>query len=87
MNVLLSAADTFVVTPDVGLLMWTAIAVVSVPAGVVAALKGRWGCLLLGLFLGGLPWLVGAFLAPRPASMWIRWSAKRERASTVTTDS
>lgn len=40
--------------------------------GVVTGLKGRVGWLLVGFLLGGVPWLVSAWLPATPASLWAR---------------
>ena len=63
-------ADT--VAPSPLLLAWTLLALCVLAAGVITALKGRWGWLWAGIVLGGLPWLVSAFLAARPGSGWER---------------
>ena len=68
-------ADTYTdyyVSPSPWLLVFTALMVVVVAAGVVTALKGRWGWLIAGLLLGGLPGLIGAWLPARSASAWAR---------------
>lgn len=39
-------------------------------AGIVTALKGRWGWLAVGLLLGGTLWLFTAFLPAAPGSAW-----------------
>ena len=41
-------------------------------AGAVTAAKGRPGWVLVGLLTGGLPWVVTAFLAAAPGSLWTR---------------
>jgi hypothetical protein len=43
---------------------------VTLTAGIATALKGRYGWLLIGVFLLGLPWLVSTFLLARPGSAW-----------------
>lgn len=40
-------------------------------AGVVTALKGKWGMLALGLFINIL-WVVGAVRIAKPDSWWAR---------------
>ena len=40
--------------------------------GVVTGLKGRVGWLLVGFLLGGVPWLVSAWLPATAASLWAR---------------
>ena len=67
----------FLVTPGLGLIVWTVLVVLVVPAGVATALKGRWGWLVAGLVLG-FPLLVSAFLPAAPDSLWAR---RRGRAS------
>lgn len=54
-------------------------------AGVVTALKGKWGTLLVGLVFGPA-WFFGAVRLARPGSVWDRKlydAAKRERARNV----
>jgi hypothetical protein len=43
----------------------------TVLAGAVTALKGRWGLFFLGLFIGPL-WIVGAIRPAKPDSYWTR---------------
>ena len=47
-----------------------AFTIVTLTAGIVTALKGRYGWLALGLIPLGLPWLVSSFLLARPGSVW-----------------
>ena len=47
-----------------------AFTLLTLTAGIATALKGRYGWLVLGLFLLGLPWLVSSFLLARPRSAW-----------------
>jgi hypothetical protein len=69
--VLLTATD-FVVSPSPGLIAWTILMALMLIAGVVTATKGRWGWVLIGLLTGGLLWLITAFIAPSPGSLWAR---------------
>ena len=72
---MVALADTytdFYVSPSPWLIVFSLLVVVVVAAGVVTALKGRWGWLIAGLLLGGLPWLIGLWLSPRPGSAWAR---------------
>ena len=55
--------------PTIPIEVW-AFTIVTLTAGIVTAAKGRYGWLLVGLFLVGLPWLVSAFLLARAGSPW-----------------
>ena len=46
------------------------VTLVTLTAGIVTAVKGRYAWLLIGLFLLGLPWLVSALLLAKPGSAW-----------------
>ncbi|HEV2814789.1 MAG TPA: hypothetical protein VGW10_16155 [Solirubrobacteraceae bacterium] len=63
-------ADT--IAPGPGLIVWTLLALCVVSAGVVTAMKGRWGWFWASLLFGGLPWLVSAFLPAHAGSLWAR---------------
>ena len=65
------------VEPGPLLLVWTALIALSLPCGVVTALKGRWGWFAVGFVAGLLPWLGTAFLKPLPDSAWARRAARR----------
>jgi hypothetical protein len=65
-------ADDFVVSPAPGLVFWSLLMALLLVAGAITAAKGRWGWILIGLLTGGLPWLVTAFLAADPDSLWRR---------------
>ena len=52
------------------IVLWTLFAF-CVLCGVVSALKGRWGFVLLGLVFA-LFWIMGAIREPRPDSFWAR---------------
>jgi hypothetical protein len=45
--------------------------VLTVLAGVVTALKGKWGFFFLGLVIGPL-WIIGAIRSAKPDSYWAR---------------
>jgi hypothetical protein len=62
-------AENFGASPEVPLGVW-AFTLVTLTAGIVSAIKGRYGWLALGLFLLGLPWLVSSFLLAKPGSAW-----------------
>jgi len=69
---LLADGGEFVVAPNLGLLVWTALVGLLLVAGAITAAKGRWGWVAVGLLTGGLPWLVTAFWHARPDSLWAR---------------
>ena len=62
-----SATESLVMLLTIGLPFLLACA-----AGIVTALKGHWGWLLIGFLFAGLPWLVSAWLPAAPASLWAR---------------
>lgn len=66
------ATGDFVVAPAPGLIAWTVLIGLLLIAGAVTAAKGRPGWVLVGLLTGGLPWVVTAFLAAAPGSLWTR---------------
>jgi hypothetical protein len=66
---LAAAADPGSSPSTIPIEVW-AFTIVTLTAGIVTAAKGRYGWLLLGVFLIGLPWLVAAFLLARPRSAW-----------------
>lgn len=68
----LTAAGNFVVSPDPALLAWSVLAGLMLVAAAVTAAKGRVGWLALGFLTGGFLWLVTAFFAARPESLWAR---------------
>jgi cell division protein FtsW (lipid II flippase) len=71
---------TFVVMPDLGLILWTVYVATVLVLAVVTGLKGRWIWLLVGLLLlGGLPLFYAAFLPPEPDSVWAAWTRRRAR--------
>ena len=55
--------------PEIPVGVWI-FTIVTLTAGIATALKGRYGWLLIGVFLLGLPWLVSTFLLARPGSAW-----------------
>jgi hypothetical protein len=61
------------------LIIWSILAPLALLAGVVTALKGRWGWFLLGLVTFSLLWFVGAFVSPADGSIWAR-ARRRRRA-------
>jgi hypothetical protein len=65
-------ADSVEITFGVVGIAWLLALLVIIVAGVITMAKGRWGWLVLGLLVGGLPWLVSACLAPMPGSLWGR---------------
>jgi hypothetical protein len=56
------------------LVLWTVAVLVAL---VVTALKGRWGWLIVGVLLGGVPLMISAFLTARPGSLWERLANRR----------
>ncbi|WP_205698216.1 hypothetical protein [Conexibacter sp. SYSU D00693] len=68
---------SYLVEPGAGLIFFIVLVLVLAPAGVVTALKGRWGWVVAGLLLAGLPWLVSAWVAPADTSWWARRRARR----------
>ena len=75
---LLAESGEFLVSPNAGLLLWTALVLVSIPCGVITALKGQWTWLAIGLLTGGLLWILTAWLLPAaPDSWWARRRARR----------
>ncbi len=68
----------FHVGPSAGLIAYTLLFFcVALPCGVVTVMKGRWGWFAIGFVLGGLPWIVTAFLPARSGSAWARRAALR----------
>jgi hypothetical protein len=78
------AESEFLVAPDAGLLIWTALVLVYGPAvlcaAVITAMKGHWTWLVVGLLTGGLALLYSTFLPARPDSEWVR---RRDRRRSV----
>jgi hypothetical protein len=71
------ASGSYVVQPNVGLIVLSIYVVFALLAGVLTAGKGRWGWFWLGVFTGGLLWIVGAFQTPSPTSIWARLQRAR----------
>jgi hypothetical protein len=69
---MLTAAGAFSVAPNLGLVVWTVLVWSLLTAAAITAAKARWEWLLIGLFTGGLLWLISAFLPARPHSLWRR---------------
>jgi hypothetical protein len=65
------------VAPSSALIVWTLLVLAVLAAGVVTASKGRWGWLLGGVLLAGVPCLISAFLAPSSTSLWLRRTRRR----------
>lgn len=80
-----AASDTFLIEPSPVLMISTVFAVAVAIAGVVVALKGRWGWFLLGLLLAGLPWLLGAFQTAADGSLWARMRSRGRNAQDAAT--
>ena len=59
--------------------LFIAVLVLSVLAGVVTAMKGKWGFFFLGLFIG-IFWIIGAIRPAKPDSYWARkfWRPRDE---------
>ncbi len=72
---------SYVVSPNVGLLLWTLLAFSVMPAAAfVTAAKGRWGWLAVGLLTGGFICVpVAIFIDFVPGSFWSRRVARRSR--------
>jgi hypothetical protein len=68
----IASSGNFTVAPNLGLIAWSVLVLVSVLAGGVTAAKGRWGWLVAGILTAGLLWLVGALSAAAPGSLWTR---------------
>jgi hypothetical protein len=79
-HVIAEAGGNFIVSPS----WWVVTSWVAVPVGgLVTAAKGRWGWLLVGVFLAGLIWPLTALLIATPDSIWGRafyHAAKMTRA-------
>jgi hypothetical protein len=65
------AATQFVVHPEIGAVAWIYVVLVTVSA-LIAAAKGRFGWLALGIVTGGLGFVVGALGIATPDSLWAR---------------
>lgn len=74
---LIPAANTFIVTPNLALLAWTLLVLTGLIGTVITLAKGRPGLFLICLLTGGLLGNVTAFLAPRPGSFWMRRLRRR----------
>ena len=74
-----SETSTEVVAPGAGLILWVLLVLCILLAGLVTALKGRWGWLVAGLLTGGLAWLLSAFLSAAAGSPWSRLGSRRRR--------
>ncbi|MGI8803238.1 MAG: hypothetical protein ACR2KV_13895 [Solirubrobacteraceae bacterium] len=62
------------VSPNLGVILWTVMVGLALIAGCVTAANGRWGRLVVGLLTGGLLWLVTAFFPALPGSAWSRFA-------------
>ena len=74
---LIPAANTFIVTPNLALLAWTLLVLTGLIGTVITLAKGRPGLFLICFLTGGLLGNVTAFLAPRPGSFWMRRLRRR----------
>lgn len=75
MKPLMAAGDALVhVSP-----WWTAYVALFMLCALIAAAKGRYVWLLAGMMLGGIPWVIAAFLSARPRSLWARVRARRSQ--------
>jgi hypothetical protein len=77
----MAAAGDFAVTPRAGMWLWVALMMVIAMGGVVTAMKGRSGWLLVGLVVSGLIWPAAAVLLPaEPGSYWARRMRRTPRS-------
>ncbi len=74
-----AVTSTFLVAPDVGLVMWAMLVVTGVVGSVVTLAKGRTGWFVLDFVTFGLAGNLTAFLSATPGSHWARRSARRSR--------
>jgi hypothetical protein len=79
--ILIGSSGSFVITPNVGLMIWTLLVSIGLACGFVTAAKGRWGWALAGFLTAGLLWVPGALQAPLPGSVWSRIGAARHGRS------
>jgi hypothetical protein len=77
----MASDSTFTVAPSIWLILWTVYVFAVVIVAILTGLKGRYGWLLIGLFLGGLPLFYSAFLTPEPGSLWARWATRNQRSA------
>jgi hypothetical protein len=75
---LLAAEKAFYVSPSLGMIIWLVIGLIALLCLPVVVAKARWGWLLVGVFTGGIGWIVGATQPARPESLLRRW---RDRSS------
>ncbi|MEA2355650.1 MAG: hypothetical protein QOD61_1779 [Solirubrobacteraceae bacterium] len=79
--VVASTNGNFVVGPNAALIIFSVLACIAVPCGIVTAAKGRWGWLALGFLTSGILWIGGALQPPRQTSLWqrlaTRWASRR----------
>ena len=80
---LIAESGEFLVSPNAGLLLWSALAFILITAsGVVTALKGQWMWLAIGLLTCGLLWILTALLLPAAPDSW--WARRRARRRLIT---
>jgi type IV secretory pathway TrbL component len=60
-----------------GLVVYTILLAVAFCGGVVTAMKGLWGWVIVGILTTGLAFFVSAFLPAKPGSPWARRFARR----------
>ncbi len=68
----IASSSTYLIAPNIGLIVWTIIVLCAFVMGAATLAKGRWGWFVIGLLTGGLAWLVSGFLEPTPGSLWSR---------------
>jgi hypothetical protein len=70
---MLLGAEDFLVSPGLGLMLWTAfVLLVALPAAGVAVAKRQWVWFLVGFLTAGIGWVIGALQPARPGSLWAR---------------
>lgn len=77
--VTLANAGNFLISPNLGLLIWTCMVGLTLLAGAATAAKGRWGWFFGGFLTGGSLWLFAAFLPAADTSLWSRVARRRWR--------
>ncbi len=77
---LLAAERAFEVSPGIGMVVWIVIGLTALVCLPIVVAKARWGWLLVGIFTGGIGWIVGATRAARSDSFLARW---RERSGSA----
>ena len=74
---MITATENYLVSPGIGLMIWSIAVPLLLAALLVTLAKGRWGSALAGLFSIGIGWIVGALAVAKPGSPWDRLLARR----------